>query len=149
MGPPVFNRFPTGKAPATKTVDTAAVVQDFLESDKKRNRTDAGFVTTDPGVTPGGSQADAPRTIRRLSTAPCGIAPPTLPPTTSGLQPDIVEWFVAAPSALQAFAGSWLTSYASSVRAPIAAKAPTGAPVERVVERVGHLRASPERAFRG
>ena len=176
LSPPVYNRFPMGKAPAPKPMDAAAMAQDVLEgdgSDKKRHRTDplendsgmshpdgagtdAGIATTYSGATPGGLQADAPRAMGRCSTAPCGIAPPTLPPTTSGLQPEALEWFGTAPPALQGFASSMLASYATMVRArasglsrgvPPAGIATNESTVAPAV-RVGHLRASPERAFR-
>ena len=176
LSPPVYNRFPMGKAPAPKPTGAAATVQNVAEGDgpdKKRRRTDpsednsgtshpaaagagASITITDPDAALGGLQADAPHVVERCATAPCGIAPPTLPPMTSSLQPEFLEWFGAAPPALQGIASSLLTSYATVVRARasglsrgdpsagIATNEPTVAPAERV----GHLRASPERAFR-
>ena len=201
LGPPVYNRFPMGKAPVPKPSGAAATAQNVAKGDgpdRKRRRTDpsgnnlgvshpavavvamagppvaakarASVAIADPDTTPGGPQVATLLDEERYAVgAPSGIAPPALPPTTSGLQIVDLEWFVSAPPALQGIASSLLASYATVVRArasgpsrgapsagtpmtPGAAGSSSGVimrePTVAPAERVGHLRASPERAFR-
>ena len=120
-------------------------------------------------ATLGGLQAAILSAMDRYAITPCGFTPPVTSSTTNSMQPEYLEWFSAAPLALQGIASSMLASYATVTRAragmpnrgapsaattvtPGGASSSSGAILRTLAAeptgRVGPLRASPERAFR-